>query len=89
MYMHTNIVIVLKFEPQCEKTGLWGFRPGPLQSQKKPRSLKFRIKEDDELHYLHSENKCADQISFAVTAKLICAFVFDRQKSSFLMMRLI
>ena len=20
------------FEPRCEKTGLWGFRPGPIQT---------------------------------------------------------
>ena len=59
--MHTNIVIiVIKFEPRCEKTGLRGFPPGPVQSQKKARSLKFRIKEEDELHYLRSENKGTD-----------------------------
>ena len=30
----------------------------------------------EELYYPCSENKGADQISFAVTAKLICTFVF-------------
>ena len=35
-------------EPRCEKTGLWGFRPGPTQNQavkpqKIARGLKFRI----------------------------------------------
>ena len=48
-----------------------------VQSQKMARSLKFWIFKDEEgLYYLCSENKGADQISFAVTAKLICAFVF-------------
>ena len=38
------------------------------QSQKQARSLKFRIKVEEELYYPSSENKGADQ--------LICAFVF-------------
>ena len=37
----------VKTEPRCEKTGLWGFRPGPtyqaVQPQKMARGLKFRI----------------------------------------------
>ena len=47
----------------------------PVQAQKRARSLKFRILVEEELYYPSSENKGADQ-SFAVTAKLICAFVF-------------
>ena len=31
------------FEPRCEKNGLRGFRPGPTQTQKMARGLKFRI----------------------------------------------
>ena len=38
------------------------------------RGLKFRIFEVDGLYYLCSETKAL--ISFAVTAKLICLFVF-------------
>ena len=33
-----------------------------VQSQKKVRSLKFQIKEEEELHYLYSENKGTDQL---------------------------
>ena len=46
----------------------------PVQAQKRARSLKFRVKVEEELYYPSSENKAL--ISFAVTAKLICAFVF-------------
>ena len=41
-----------------------------VQSQKEARRLKFWSKEEVELYYGSSE------ISFMVTAKLICAFVF-------------
>ena len=47
---------------------------GPLQAQKQARSLKFWIFKVEELYYPCSENKAL--ISFTVTAKLICAFVF-------------
>ena len=33
-----------------------------VQSQKQARSLKFRIKEEEERYYLCSENKGADQL---------------------------
>ena len=46
----------------------------PVQVQKRARSMKFRIYEVEGLYYPCSENKGAD--SFAVTAKLICVFVF-------------
>ena len=45
-----------------------------VQSQKKVRSLKFRISEEDKIVYRVAKIKAL--ISFAVTAKLICAFVF-------------
>ena len=51
-------------------------------SQKQARSMKFQIEEEEGLYYLWSENKGTDQLRsycedrFAVTAKLICAFVF-------------
>ena len=45
-----------------------------VQSQKRARSLKIRIKVEEEVYYQSSENKAL--ISFAVTAKLICVFVF-------------
>ena len=46
----------------------------PVQSQKQVRSLKFCIELEEGLYYPCSENKSV--IGFAVTAKLICAFVF-------------
>ena len=44
-----------------------------VQSQKQARSLKFRIQEEEDVYYVA---KTKVLISFAVTAKLICAFVF-------------
>ena len=45
------------------------------------RGLKFRIQKVEELYYPCRENKAL--ISFAVTAKLICVFVFAYTKSRF------
>ena len=50
-----------------------------VQLQKQARSLKFRCLVEEELYYPSSEKKGADQLRgyrFAVTAKLICAFLF-------------
>ena len=49
-----------------------------VQAQKKARSWKFR-----ELYYLLSKKTKALIISFAVTSKLICAFVFAYAKCWF------
>ena len=46
----------------------------PVQSQKRARSMKFWSEVEEELYYPSSGNKGV--ISFTVTAKLICAFVF-------------
>ena len=46
----------------------------PVQAQKRARSLKFWSYVEEELYYPSSENK--GMIRFAVTAKLICVFVF-------------
>ena len=45
-----------------------------VQAQKQARSLKFWIYKVEEMYYPCSEKKAL--ISFAVTAKLICTFVF-------------
>ena len=45
-----------------------------VQSQKHAGSLKFQISKEEEVYYPFSENKGV--ISFAITAKLICVFVF-------------
>ena len=66
---------IIKSELRCEKTGLRGVPTRPdtnrsVQSLKKAKSLKFRIQEED------CVAKTKVPISFAVTAKLICAFCF-------------
>ena len=47
--------------------------------QKMARGLKVRIKEEEGLYYLCSENKSVDQLR----GKLICVFVFAYAKSRF------
>ena len=51
------------------------------QLQKMARGLKLRIRKVEGLYYLCSETKCADQ--HAITAKLICIFVFEYAKRWF------
>ena len=95
-----KITYIKIIEPQREKAGLRGFRQGktnrPVQTWKQARSLKVRIYVNEDLYYLCSKNKGADQlcsyckeISYAVTARLICAFVFAYSKSGFITTRLI
>ena len=72
-------VNAIPYEQQCEKTGLWDFRPGMTQTElcknrrwseagnfgfKKKRTCIICVAKTEAL------------ISFAVTVKLICAFVF-------------
>ena len=52
-----------------------------VQPQKIVRGLKFRISVVEGLYYPYSEKKAL--ISFAVTAKLICVFVFANAKIRF------
>ena len=52
----------------------WSDTNRSVQLQKMVRSLKFRIEEEEELHYPSSEIKGTDQLRG--TAKLICVFVF-------------
>ena len=75
------------------KTGLRGFRPGLTQTRLynyikwlEARNFGFRKKRDCTIRV----TKTKTLISFAVTAKLICVFVFAyMQKAGFLMTRLI
>ena len=67
------------YEPRSEKTGLWGFRPGPTQTRLyshrrwlEALNFGFRKKRDCTIYVV----KTKALISFAVTAKLICLFVF-------------
>ena len=45
-----------------------------LKSQKQARRLEFRIKKEEEEYFCVAKTKAL--ISFAVTVKLICVFVF-------------
>ena len=49
-----------------------------VQLQKMARGLKFQIQKVEGLHYLCNKTKAL--ISFVVTAKLICVFVFTYAK---------
>ena len=66
-------------EPLHEETNNLDFRTRsytncPVQSQKKARSFKFRIKVEEGLFYLRSENKSADQLCSYCTADLCLCF---------------
>ena len=57
----------VEFEPRFEKNQSSGFPTRShtnraVQPQKMARGLKFCILEEEELYYLCSENKCADQL---------------------------
>ena len=67
--------------PRCEKTGIRGFRPGPTKTgmcsdrrSLEASNLGFRKKRDCPFHVAKTK---------AVTAKLICVFVFAYAKSRF------
>ena len=81
-----NNPLNLTFEPRCEKTGLRGVRPGPTQTGLysyrrwlEARNFVFRKWRDCTI----SVAKTKSLISFAVTVKLICVFVFAYAKSRF------
>ena len=74
------------YEPRCEKTSLRGFRPGPTQTRLysyrrwlETGNFEFRKKRDCTIHVA----KTKALISFALTTKLICVFVFAYAKSPF------
>ena len=76
----------MTFEPRCEKTGLRGFRPGPTQTGLynyrrwlEAWNFVYRKKRDCTIYVA----KTKALISFAVTAKLICVFVFAYAKIRF------
>ena len=81
-----HIELSIRNEPRCEKTGLRGFRPGPTQTRLyshrrwlEAGNFEFRKKRD----YTIRVAKTKALISFAVTAKLICVFVFAYAKNRF------
>ena len=83
MHLANKPMLFRQYEPQYEKTCLWGYRQGPtyinwaVGPQKMARGLKFRIYEEEGLYYLCSENKGTDKL------QLICIFVFAKAKSQF------
>ena len=73
------VYLVTVFEPRREKTGLRDFRPGPTQTglyklRSRLEALNFGFKKKRNCTIRVAKTKAL--ISFAVTAKLICAFVF-------------
>ena len=77
--MHHIITFSTIYEPVHEKTNNLGFRPGLTQtrlyshrSRLEARNFRFKKKRDCSSHVA----KTKALISFAVTAKLICGFVF-------------
>ena len=75
------------YEPRCEKTGLLGFRPDPIQTRLYNRircieasNFLFRKKRNCTIYVV----KTKELISFVITSKLICVFVFlYSQKTKF------
>ena len=91
MCFTTKLVLDMKrkegswcIEPRCEKNGLRGFRPGPTQTglYNNRRWLEVWIFGFRKWRYCTIYvAKPNALISFAVTAKLICVFVFAYAKS--------
>ena len=82
----TLMFYLWKYEPRRQKTGLRGFRPGPLQIRLyshrrwlETGNFGFRKQRDCTIQVA----KTKALISFAVTAKLICVFVFAYAKIRF------
>ena len=79
----------ISFEPRHEKTCHRGFRPGPtqtklcVQSQKMTSGLKFRIQKVKGLYYLCRKTKGRALISCAITAQVVCIFVFAYAKTRY------
>ena len=75
----TIIIIIIIIEPRREKTGLRGFRPAPIQTglyghRSRLEAWNFEFKKKRNCTIRVAKTKAL--ISFEVTAKLICAFVF-------------
>ena len=73
-------------EPRRQKTGLRGFRPGPIQTGLRNYWMRletwnFRFRKYRGCTIRVAKTKAL--ISFAVTAKLICVFVFAYAKIRF------
>ena len=99
LYRHTDYKCTPEkgtrpYEPRHEKTGLRGFRPCLTQTEMyKHRSglesCNFGFKKKRNCTIRVAKTKALISFAVTVTAKLICAFFSPRQKSVFLMTRLI
>ena len=74
------------YEPYCEKTGLRGFRPGLTQTRlysyrRWPEAWNFGFRKKRNCSINVTKTKAL--ISFMVTVKLICIFVFAYGKCWF------
>ena len=81
-----HIILQLLSKPRREKTGLRGFRPGPTQTGLRNYSMRLETWNFRFRKYMGCTLRVAKTktlISFAVTAKLICVFVFAYAKIRF------
>ena len=86
--MFSFLWVAILNEPRREKTGIWGFRPGLT---KKPVCAAIEdgwmreISDYGRRGIVRTSHvaKTKALISFSVTAKLICAFVFAKAKIRF------
>ena len=79
-------IVSKQYEPRCEKTGLRGFRPGLTQTglynyRRCLEAYNFGCSKKRDCTIYVARTKAL--ISFAVTVKLICVFVFAYAKSRF------
>ena len=86
MYILFSSPISSIYEPVREKTQQFVFSTRsntnqPVQSHKIARSFKFRVREEEDGTIHVTKTKAL--ISFAVTAKLICVFVFSYAECCF------
>ena len=84
--LHNNcirFIALVAYEPRYEKTGLRGFRPGPTQTglYRWLEAGNFEIRKERGCTIYVAKTKAL--ISCAVTAQLICVFVFAYAKSRF------
>ena len=86
LFLRDKAHMTSRYEPRCEKIGLRGFRPGPTQTRlynhrRWLEAWNFGFGKKRDCAICVAKTKAL--ISFAVTAKLICVFVFAYAKGRF------
>ena len=84
--LYGHCLVFVKYEPRCEKIGLRGFRSGPTltglyNDRRLLEASNFGFRKYRDWTICVAKTKAL--ISSAVTAKLICVFVFAYAKSRF------